>query len=530
MSERSSSSSHDDAVTLNGTAGTPRPPVTASGRSAQGPGARHPSLPLRLARTIEEDQAAGQAKRKFLLSGNAADGAAVPGPADLVLAERRRPRRLWIPATLLSADLAAFWVAMALTSSPSWKLLAVLVLILALFQAAGLYRPRLSLSVLDDGPAIVGRALAAGAAAMVLGGLDDGVAGTKRLATCAVFGVLSLLTRTVAYSVIRLIRRHHRLQQRTLLLGAGTVAGSLAANLADHPEYGLQPEGLLDDEPLLRPDERPVPVLGGYQDLNKILVAHAIDVVIVTYGSLREPLMVPLLRACDRLACEILFVPRLYEVHTVTRDTEVLWGMPLVRMRRAPFRTGAWTAKRASDVVISALALVALAPVLLVCALLSRLETGAILFRQTRVGLAGQPFMLLKFCSLKPTVESESTTRWNIGQDERVGPFGRLLRRTSLDELPQLWNVLRGDMSLVGPRPERPFFVDEFTRQFPWYMARHRVPVGLTGWAQVHGLRGDTSISDRAHFDNFYIENWSLWGDMKILLRTVGQVLRGTGR
>ena len=287
---------------------------------------------------------------------------------------------------------------------------------------------------------------------------------------------------------------------------------------------------MLDDDPLLRPDERPVPVLGGYADLNRVLVEHAIDVVVVTYGSLREPSMVPLLRACDRLACEILFVPRLYEVHTVTRETEVLWGLPLVRLRRAPFRTQAWTMKRLSDIVVSAMVLVMLLPVLLVCAAMSRIETGSVLYRQTRVGLAGEPFTLLKFCSLRPAEESEGSTRWNIGTDDRVGRFGRILRRTSLDELPQLWNVLRGDMSLVGPRPERPFFVEEFTRQFPWYMARHRVPVGLTGWAQVHGLRGDTSIADRAHFDNFYIENWSLWGDVKIMLRTVGQVVKAAGR
>jgi exopolysaccharide biosynthesis polyprenyl glycosylphosphotransferase len=255
-----------------------------------------------------------------------------------------------------------------------------------------------------------------------------------------------------------------------------------------------------------------------------------VDVVIVTFGSLREPEIVDLLRACDRLSCEIFFVPRLYEIHSVTRGTEVLWGVPLERMRRAPFRTPAWTAKRVADVVVSALALLFLAPVLAICALGSRLETGCVVFRQTRIGLDGRPFTVLKFCSLKPAVESEESTTWNIGTDARVGHFGRFLRRTSLDELPQLWNVLRGDMSLVGPRPERPFFVGQFTRQIPWYTARHRVPAGLTGWAQIHGLRGDTSIEDRARFDNFYIENWSMWGDIKILLRTVGQVLRAAGR
>jgi exopolysaccharide biosynthesis polyprenyl glycosylphosphotransferase len=270
-------------------------------------------------------------------------------------------------------------------------------------------------------------------------------------------------------------------------------------------------------------------VLGGYGALTDAVLEHRVDLVIVTFGSLRESQIVPLLRACDRLVCEILFVPRLFEVHTVTKDTEVLWGMPVIRMRRAPFRTRAWTAKRISDVVLSSLLLLLLSPVLLMCTLGCLMENRCVLFRQTRVGLDGQPFTLLKFCSLRPA-DDEATTKWNIGEDARLGLVGKVLRRTSLDELPQLWNVLRGDMSLVGPRPERPYFVSEFALQFPWYMARHRVPVGLTGWAQVHGLRGDTSISDRARFDNFYIENWSMWGDLKIMLRTAAQVLRAAGK
>jgi lipopolysaccharide/colanic/teichoic acid biosynthesis glycosyltransferase len=136
---------------------------------------------------------------------------------------------------------------------------------------------------------------------------------------------------------------------------------------------------------------------------------------------------------------------------------------------------------------------------------------------------------LLKFRSLKPATDDESATRWNVSQDHRLGPVGRFLRKSSLDELPQLWNIVRGDMSLVGPRPERPHFVEQFEQHVPRYTARHRVPTGLTGWAQVHGLRGDTSIENRASFDNHYIQNWSLWGDIKILLRTVQQVVRARG-
>jgi exopolysaccharide biosynthesis polyprenyl glycosylphosphotransferase len=437
----------------------------------------------------------------------------------------------WLPGVVLFwVDLAAFVVAVLLTGTTNLKTLTVFALILVFFWNAELYRSRLTLSILDDAPAILGRALAAGAGAMVLGGLEDGVAGTARLRTALVFGGLCLVGRQVAYWNIRVARRHRRLRYRTLLLGCGPMAGSLATNLLAHPEYGLWPKGMLDDAPLLCDEDRPVPWLGGYDDLAAVLVEHSIDVVVVTYGSAGEPSMVNLLRACDRLACEIYFVPRLYELHSVTRDTEVLWGLPLVRLRRAPFRAGGWSLKRLSDIAISATALLFLSPILLLCAALCRLESGTVLFRQTRIGLDGRPFTLLKFCTLRPATDDESGTLWNIGNDDRVRPVGRLLRRTSFDELPQLWNVLRGDMSLVGPRPERPFFVDEFSRQFPWYTARHRVPVGLTGLAQVHGLRGDTSIADRARFDNFYIENWSMWGDLKIMIRTATQVLRGSGR
>ncbi|MFD0525293.1 sugar transferase [Paractinoplanes durhamensis] len=165
------------------------------------------------------------------------------------------------------------------------------------------------------------------------------------------------------------------------------------------------------------------------------------------------------------------------------------------------------------------------------CAIGTFLEGGrGIIFKQQRIGRYGKPFNVLKFRSMRPVDDTESQTNWNIGHDPRVGPFGKFMRRTSLDELPQLWNILRGDMTVVGPRPERPYFVDRFSVDYPEYAMRHRVPVGLTGLAQVSGLRGDTPISDRARFDNYYIENWSLWLDVKVILRTVGEVFRGGGR
>jgi exopolysaccharide biosynthesis polyprenyl glycosylphosphotransferase len=229
--------------------------------------------------------------------------------------------------------------------------------------------------------------------------------------------------------------------------------------------------------------------------------------------------------------CEIFVVPRLFELCQRDADMDEIWGIPLVRLRRPAYRLFSWRLKRVLDVVVAAALLVPLAPLMGVLALAVRWEGGpGVLFRQLRVGLDGRTFYLLKFRSLRPLDELESATSWSVPSEERVGSVGRFLRRTSLDELPQLWNVLRGDMTLVGPRPERPFFVEKFAKQYPRYVARHRVPAGLTGWAQIHGLRGDTSITDRAAFDNYYIENWSLWLDVKILVRTATAVVRREGR
>jgi exopolysaccharide biosynthesis polyprenyl glycosylphosphotransferase len=201
-----------------------------------------------------------------------------------------------------------------------------------------------------------------------------------------------------------------------------------------------------------------------------------------------------------------------------------------VRLRRATYRSPAWRVKRLVDVLVSGTALVVLSPLLLVLAVAVRLDGGpGIIFRQERVGVDGRHFQVMKFRSLRPASDAESATNWSVALDTRLSRVGRFLRKASLDELPQLVNVLRGDMSLVGPRPERPYFVDQFRTAYSSYEARHRVPSGLTGWAQIHGLRGDTSISDRARFDNYYIENWSLWLDVKIIVRTLSAVVRGAG-
>ena len=359
------------------------------------------------------------------------------------------------------------------------------------------------------------------------------MAGTCRLCTCAFFGVPLPRRADLAYGVIRMARAGTGSSSARSCSGRARVAGRWRRTCSDHPEYGLTPEGMLDDDPLLRETSGRCPCWVATTTSTDVVLERAVDLVIVTFGSLREHAMVPLLRACDRLACEILFVPRLFEVHAVTKDTEVLWGMPLVRLRRAPFRTRGLDGKRVLATSSSRRRCCSCcsAPFFsCACSALARWETGCVLFRQTRVGLDGRPFTLLKFCSLPTGSEAGAQHTGTSATTSGCGPIGRLLRRTSLDELPAAVERAARRHEPGGSPPRAALFVDEFARQFPWYMARHRVPVGLPGWAQVHGLRGDTSIADRARFDNFYIENWSMWGDIKILLRTAAQVLRAAGR
>ncbi len=400
-----------------------------------------------------------------------------------------------------------------------------------MLRQVGLQRPRLTLSVLDDLPQLSMILFASTGLTLAVCLAVRQQPSIRSLTTWLVLaGAALLLERFCAYCLIRWVRRSGLVSHPTLVIGCGRIGAQLSTALLANREYGLRPVGFVDDAPLLPPVERPVPLLSGTEDLATVIRDHGIDNVLVAFSSRSEVEMIDILRTCDRLGVEIFTVPRLFEMHSTARGGETVRGLPLVRLRRATFRSTSWQLKRCVDLFLTSLALVFLAPVLLACAVAVRLEGGpGIIFRQTRIGIDGAPFEVLKFRSLKPVDESESATKWNVANDDRMGPVGRTMRKLSLDELPQLWNIIKGDMSLVGPRPERPHFVDQFGQEHREYLHRHRVPCGLTGWAQVNGLRGDTSIGERARFDNFYIENWCLWLDMKIMIRTVAQVLRMTG-
>jgi exopolysaccharide biosynthesis polyprenyl glycosylphosphotransferase len=440
------------------------------------------------------------------------------------------------PLLVLTDVLAVVVTAFVVRSSVPFLLL-LGALGMVLFAMGGLYRSRLSLSLLDDLPAIAGRTAAAAALGLVLALSPIGSAVAPVLGQrfeAYVLGPVVLLAtvallRAASYTGVRWLRRRRTIAHRTVLVGTDPVARDLARVLQDRPVHGLVPAGYLEHGDAVR-EPIDLPVLGDPQDLARVLETHQIGVVVVSFGLGPEATLLDVVRLSHRHSCEVFVVPRLHELHPVSHGVEEVWGIPLVRLRRAAYRSPAWQLKRAMDVLLSGLALALLAPVLAACALAVRLDGGpGVIFRQMRVGVDGRQFEVLKFRSLQPVDSAESETRWNIGHDDRLSPVGRFLRSTSLDELPQLWNILRGDMSVVGPRPERPHFVAEFDQLYPSYGARHRVPSGLTGWAQVNGLRGDTSISDRARFDNYYIENWSMWLDLKILVRTVTSVLGAKG-
>jgi exopolysaccharide biosynthesis polyprenyl glycosylphosphotransferase len=434
---------------------------------------------------------------------------------------------------LLGVDCLSFFASTATRWPPRpWQLLVLIEMCAFLGGVGKLYRSRLTLSVLDDFPYVLGAVFICLLTEISLETItgDEGTSGRRAIQMVALL-VLVLVLRSVAYALVRRARRSGLVRHRVLVLGAGQVGTHLVRTLQQHTEYGLDPVGYWDRHPRTANQfELLAPLFGADERLADVIQDFAVELVIIAFSRAPESDLVDVLRTCDRLDCEIYVVPRLFELHAITHDMDDAWGIPLAHIRRAPFRTMTWQFKRLIDVVFAATALLLLSPVLAACYLAVRLEGGpGVIFRQERVGLDGHRLTLMKFRSLRPVNDHDSATTWNVAHDLRLGNVGRFLRRTSLDELPQLWNVLTGEMSLVGPRPERPHFADQFARTVPRYTSRHRVPAGLTGWAQVHGLRGDTSIEDRAMFDNTYVENWSLWGDIKIMLRTLKQVVGRTG-
>ncbi len=319
------------------------------------------------------------------------------------------------------------------------------------------------------------------------------------------------------------IRRSGGNLQRVLVIGAGDLGRQVVERLEVHKEFGFSVVGFLDDDPGRQQRKiQGVPVLGTTEELESVVAGHGVDQVMIALPLAAHYRTVQLIRRAGQLLVDIKVVPDVLQYYTMRAGIEDLDGLPLINLTQIPLQGWNQIVKRAFDIAGSAALLLATSWLFPIIAwLIKREDGGPVFFSQVRTGLDGRSFELFKFRSMRVDAEGDGEAQWTRTRDSRVTRVGEVLRRTNLDELPQLFNVLRGDMSLVGPRPEQPKFVERFRSRYPAYNVRHRVRAGLTGWAQVNGLRGDTSIRQRIVHDLYYIENWSLGLDMRILWRTL---------
>jgi exopolysaccharide biosynthesis polyprenyl glycosylphosphotransferase len=454
-----------------------------------------------------------------------------------------RPGRAWAvarfsldSAMLVTAGLAATLGASAAgVPAPPVVWIAVFSAVaLAVSALRGLYASRLHYELLEDLRSVVIAMSLAGVAVLALREL---VAPPADLAAQTI-RIWAFATAYVAAGRIALnwsrvqSYRHGESVRPTLIIGAGKVGRLAAKRLLAHPGLGLEPIGFLDKDPLVAEDDSlPVPVLGASWDLDRVAEQYRVEQVIVTFSRAPHEVLLRLVKRCEELGLQVAFVPRLYETVTSRLTVEHIGGLALLTARRANPKGIQFAIKYAADRLVAAALLLLALPIMVLGALGIILTLGRpIFFRQVRVGRDGKTFAMLKFRTMRPAVEPgvtpeamdlpPDTAPGGVEGGDRRSRLGAMLRRSSLDELPQLINVLKGEMSLIGPRPERPEFVGLFEQNVYRYSDRHRVKSGITGWAQVHGLRGKTSLSDRVEWDNYYIENWSLWLDLKVLLLT----------
>ncbi|MFE4663974.1 exopolysaccharide biosynthesis polyprenyl glycosylphosphotransferase [Streptomyces sp. NPDC056716] len=434
---------------------------------------------------------------------------------------RRPPARPLIPSPLLLADGAAALLGALALLGHRLVLPALLVAVSILLRP---HRPPRRLQgVLDELPTVCGRIAVGwlGLAALVAALAPHQALSARTLA----LGLAAQTTAACAGRALVHRRRRARLRHHpraALVVGPAPTAQRVAAAVLRHPACGVRPVGIVAQAPD-GPDGLPVLTTG--EEVQRALIQNGVREVLTVHPAVRRE-HGPLLRALAESGCA------LWELDADSPSYEAreqLAGFACRRLDLGSGRRGD-LGKRALDVILAGPALLLVSPLLLVCAVALRLIDGpGVVFRQERIGKDGRPFTLLKLRTHRPVDEHESATRWSVAEAHGMSWFCRFLRRASLDELLQLWNVVRGDMSMVGPRPERPFFVTQFSQSYPGYAARHRMRTGITGLSQINGLRGDTSIEDRARFDNAYIDNWSLWQDVCILLRTATALVRSAG-
>ncbi len=337
-------------------------------------------------------------------------------------------------------------------------------------------------------------------------------------------GLLFLLVeRYMVRHMMRYVRRKGYNQKHVLIIGAGVMGREYARKLRNHRNFGYNVIGFLDDKVEQNQTVVGVRVLGSCDTLEKVLENRSIEEVVVALPLNAYPRHGNLVTACEKAGVRIRIIPDYgHYLPTGTPQIEEFDGIHLLNVRKLPLDDPLLRfLKRAFDITVASSALVVASPVMLMIAIGIKVTSpGPLLFRQKRVGLNNHTFDMLKFRSMRVDIDQTASTTWTTANDPRKTKFGAFLRKTSLDELPQFFNVLANDMSVIGPRPERPFFVDQFKEEIPQYMVKHQVKPGITGWAQVNGWRGDTSIRKRIECDIYYIENWELLLDIKIMFLT----------
>jgi Undecaprenyl-phosphate glucose phosphotransferase len=409
----------------------------------------------------------------------------------------------------------------------SW---AVLAMWLLLFEARRMYAARRSVALADEFVNVI-KVVSLGMLIVMSVAFLYRTFSYSRL----VFALLWVLSLTLIFSgrvllsgFERSLYRRGRHLQQAVIIGNDVLANTVFGKLHRHPSFGFMIAGYFSASPA--DSSSPLAAaqhLGPVADAPAFLRDRKIDLAFVALQSSEHQTMFDLVTECEGLNVRFMMVPDVLQVLTSQMRVREIEGIPFLEIKGLPFTTWGRITKRTFDLAVSGMTLLVLSPLLALVALLIKLDSrGPMFFRQQRVGLDGKPFTMYKFRSMVEGADrSDAKAGLGIKGDPRRTRLGRFLRKASLDELPQLFNVLRGEMSLVGPRPERVRFVQQFGASVPKYLDRHRVKTGLTGWAQVNGLRGNTSIEDRVKYDLYYIENWSLVFDVKILLRTVRAAL-----
>ena len=334
--------------------------------------------------------------------------------------------------------------------------------------------------------------------------------------------VFEVVFRNLLRYILRKYRKRGYNQKHVLLVGYSQAAEGYIDRVLSHPEWGYNIRGILDDNRTRGTEYHGIKILGTTENLSVILPENKLDEIVITLSLAEYHKLARIVGMCEKSGVHTKFIPDYNNVIPTRPYTEDILGMPVINIRHVPL-SNAFNAflKRCVDIFGALVAIILFSPVMLVTAIIIKVTSpGPLIFKQERIGKHNHPFYMYKFRSMVVQEEKTEKQGWTTKNDPRVTPVGKFIRKTSIDELPQLFNILVGDMSLVGPRPERPFFVEKFREEIPRYMVKHQVRPGLTGWAQVNGYRGDTSIRKRIEYDLYYIENWSIGLDIKIIFLT----------